>query len=1721
MISDPTGCSSGSSPAQGARWIWPVTGIAQAWADGAAGNGVMLRLANESAAVGDQSFERVFHSSTFKGTDARPPMLSVTYALPPEMGRLVAWPSVTLADGKVVVTSVTPELQARLADAATIPQRVELELEHDPSAPSQGTGLIWSGAVDSVPANAPALVKVPQGLLREGWNLRWRARASDGAVYSAWSVWQAFTLDTTVASPEVTCADYPAGQWSAKKSGATTCQVNNGTGKALPYSWGLDDATTSTQGSGGGTGGISNISITPDDGWHSLYVKIGNNVVSSYNFGVGPGGLTNPEPATRTGRAVALAARAAATWTGVRYEYRTDLTATGVWVTVPPMHVTKPGESTAITAWPMTRSDIGQPFGELAWEVAATLRAANRGDGPVQVRPCFTNGSAESCASPRLFLYGSTGFAASHALADVGPGTTSLVTGDFVISTRDGSVDGFDIGRTHTTLVPYTEQGVSGVFGPGWSASFSSGGGMSAYSLEDHSVEGYVQLVGPGRISLIYVVQADGSYSGVGDAADGSKIVKKSATEFRHITRGDVITKWTKDAQGRWTVNGVTPPVQESEVGYIRDAQGRYTRLLAPVPSGVTCSGSLVRGCRALDITYAATTTASGVASGWGDFAGQVKQLGYAAFDPVANTMRTTVVTTYAYDSTGHLRRATDARSGFSTVYYYNGQGRLSQIAPPGVEPWRLEYDSAGRFAHAVRTTPEGEAVYPVVFDVPVSGTGAPIDLSAAETAKWGQNADLPWTGAALFPPSHVPARGSDGAYRPGSEDWPHGSLTYMDISGRMVNNAGYGGGGWQISTTRYNERGLVTWSLSAGNRWRALNPDWTIAPFVAAQQTSSERANLLASVRTYDEQGYLRVAAGPAHEVMLSDRRLVTARGRTFYVYDEGKPTSGVDEFGTAYQDKQWHLVTTVRTEPLVLDGDTSVPAADVRVTETGYNPIKAGDQSGWKLGEATTERIVVGNGEPDLIKSMRYDAAGRLVESWAPGSNGNDSATIVTAYYTAGANATYPHCGNRPEWAGMACLHAPKQQPSGAALPVEENSSYDYFGALLSKKQTVGSVVRKSTTTYDSAGRVSTMGVAVTPVAAGGTPLAERRITYDPSSGLPKTISSDGETMTSDYDSLGREVTSTDATGNVAVTTYNIDGRVASVNDGKGVTQYTYDGTDARGNLELRGLLTGIQTSAGSFHAGYSADGRADFQVYPNNLWAASVYDSGGRQVAFSYGMDRMNWQPWLKWEEEADAAGTITQSVSPQSVNRFTYDRLGRLSKVEDVYDSVNCTTRIYAFDESFNRKRRDTHAPAPGGACSTATTPTTDTYVYNAAKHITNSGYSYDPFGRTTTVPAGHVDGGADLTVGYYADDKVASIVQDNESKAFVLDPAGRIRATTTVGGDRPGTTVNHYAGASGSPSWISEADGSWTRYIAGFEGMAVVQKSSNQEKVYLTNPHGDVVATVDNTASATGVEFYSEYTEYGAPRAANADIERYGWLGGGQHATKEIGGLTLMGGRLYNAETGRFLQTDNPTFGGSCNSYGYVCGDPVNPGGVEGDAAAPGPICSGPCLYREIKPSDKEAIACVWSFGKQQCEWGKQVADVAAEFARKRLGKAGEKETEIRSAVRHFIWQVLTTIAFGTEFAKEIADNHEKYSSRNKKESDFDQEVNRIARDYANANRDKLRKMWKEQGIDALLEYLYDEALFLFCGMKFGGFVIDCSQASAVYAAPEGTRTRFF
>jgi YD repeat-containing protein len=350
------------------------------------------------------------------------------------------------------------------------------------------------------------------------------------------------------------------------------------------------------------------------------------------------------------------------------------------------------------------------------------------------------------------------------------------------------------------------------------------------------------------------------------------------------------------------------------------------------------------------------------------------------------------------------------------------------------------------------------------------------------------------------------------------------------------------------------------------------------------------------------------------------------------------------------------------------------------------------------------------------------------------------------------------------------------------------------------------------------------------------------------------------------------------TDADGNTASTSYDIDGRVATAGDGKGTYTYTYDGTTG----EHRGLVTSLNVGAGSapstFTAGYNADGKVTSETYPNGLVAATSYDDNGEPTTLSYSKDGT---PWLAFAQANSVYGQIRIDSTPASSKSLGYDPSGRLTSVADTVSyggPAQCTTRVYAYDAESNRSSLSSYPDAGGsdaGTCSTSTTPAVYSFSYDQADRLTNTGYAYDLFGRTTTDP--YPPAGSSATLGYYVNDLVASETVGSSTRSYALDPARRIRSWT----DGSTTSTNHYTGASGdSPAWIG-AGTAWTRNITGIGGdLAATQTDTGTVTLQLANLHGDVVATVDDSTSASSPASYAESTEFGSPYFPSTAYPRY-------------------------------------------------------------------------------------------------------------------------------------------------------------------------------------------------------------------------------------------------
>lgn len=446
-------------------------------------------------------------------------------------------------------------------------------------------------------------------------------------------------------------------------------------------------------------------------------------------------------------------------------------------------------------------------------------------------------------------------------------------------------------------------------------------------------------------------------------------------------------------------------------------------------------------------------------------------------------------------------------------------------------------------------------------------------------------------------------------------------------------------------------------------------------------------------------------------------------------------------------------------------------------------------------------------------------------------------------------------------------------------------------------------------------------------------GRALPEVSLGYDPDSGLPTTRSTtEGgvtRTITTERDALGRVVAYSDADGNTTTTTYDLLGRPAEIDDGKGVQTFSYDGTS--------GLLTGLNDSqAGAFAVEYDPDGNISKQVYPNGLTAETTYDETGAATDLAY-VKQGEGEPWYQEHVKASIDGQWLSRDSSLSKQEYGYDGAGRLISVRDTPTGEGCVTRAYAYDANSNRTSKTTYPPAGDGSCDT-TSGEAQAYSYDGADRIVDDDFSYDAFSRITTIPAGYAGGGNALRLSYYLNDMVRSEAQGDVRQGWLLDPTQkRYRATLPRGGEQE---IWHYGDDSDLVTWSSRgkagAPEGWERNVFGVDGdlVALVTDDGTEAStsLQLANLHGDIVATASPDPEASAPTATFEADEFGVPRGTAE--RRYSWLGGGARRTTMPGGAIQMGVRGYVPSLGRFTTTD-PVDGGSANAYDYANADPVN------------------------------------------------------------------------------------------------------------------------------------------------------------------------------------------
>jgi RHS repeat-associated protein len=1018
---------------------------------------------------------------------------------------------------------------------------------------------------------------------------------------------------------------------------------------------------------------------------------------------------------TRTQSSVTLQASANGGGAWVTYKYRSGTTAS--FVNVPTTYVT------GTPTWPVTKT--AGVFTAYTWDVLNTLRATtgltNPPDTVLQVEACYGVSSTDAnplCSIPTNLQWVRNSFGSSDATTTVGPGSLSLLTGNYSVSATDASVPSYlgslSIGRSFTTLSPTADlPAATGVFGPGWTADLTGpDAGDADLTVTDTSAQGYLAFTGSDGASSVYQLASPAgtyplTFAGINDAsADGSSVAMTNASTITMTEQDATVTTWTGSGTS-WRVLSVVQAGNATTTTYSVDGAGRINRILGAVPTGISCaSPDTTAGCRSMTLTY--TTVAS---------KSRLQSVNYVAYNPAKTPtagMDIIEVAHYDYDATGQLLDSYDPRisPNLKTAYTYNTQHQLATLTPPGLASWNFSYDATGRLSMVYRADPvlAQTAYNTIAYGVPVSGGSAPINLTSTAMATWGQTADLPTTATAVFGPDHQPAT------TPTATDWPYASISYLDINGRETNTASYGAGAWQYGATAYDDTtGSALWSLTPSNRAQALTPTSDTDPIATSASTTIARAALLSTINTYDplNPDQLTDTTGPIHPLQLSTGA-ADARSHTHTSYDEGGPVdanSNPTDLG---------LPTTATTSASKYSAGTFTDVDSV-ITRTGYGATAVGGtKTGWDLRQATSSTTAgAGAGGTDLTRNTRYNDTGQVVQSWLPGSTGSDARSTSTAYFTATGTGS---CVSA--WmAGLGCSTGPTAQPgTGNPLPVT-TTTYNLYSQPLVATETAGTTVRTTTSTYDVAGRTVTTAVAVTPTAAGGATVPTTTNGYSSTTGLPTTVTDGSTTMTTGYDTLGRVNSYIDAAGTNSITGYDLSGHAISLNDGKGTTTWTYDSA-----TEHRGLITsedvGVGSAPGTFTGSYDADASLSVQTYPNGVTATSHYNNTGDATSLQY---KQGATTWMSFTQNPDAQGRTATQTSPMSSQNFTYDTAGRLTKTQDTVTTAAPST--LAIDTQASADSTST-----GGVISTPTFSTTaaDTVIALVSSDGPNAG------GQTSTV-----------------------------------------------------------------------------------------------------------------------------------------------------------------------------------------------------------------------------------------------------------------------------------------------------------------------------------------------------------------------------------------------
>ena len=454
--------------------------------------------------------------------------------------------------------------------------------------------------------------------------------------------------------------------------------------------------------------------------------------------------------------------------------------------------------------------------------------------------------------------------------------------------------------------------------------------------------------------------------------------------------------------------------------------------------------------------------------------------------------------------------------------------------------------------------------------------------------------------------------------------------------------------------------------------------------------------------------------------------------------------------------------------------------------------------------------------------------------------------------------------------------------------------------------------------------------LAMSMEPLAVESRDALEQRFEYDEAGNVARRVDPNGQATDYGYDAGGRLTRVRYPDGSEVAFTYDELGNLYSMSDATGETAYRYDelsrltavtlangmkvrtvygegeddsrqvvypdGSRATYRYDVAGRIVSVADSNGTTEFAYNKVGELVERRLANGLTSRYRYDGAGRPVAAEH---RLNGALILAHDYRLDGAGRPTSktltTATDSATTEYRYDLVGRL--VEERQADGHAVRHEY--DKAGNRTRTIT---AAGVVVS---------YLYGRDNRLKMAGdrwFEYDANGNLIAVLS--ADGITEYAYDY--ENRLVSVKSEDGEVRFEYGGDGRRWSTTTKTGTR------HFLPAPGefavSNNVLMEVDAQEailaTTTIA-HTSISTQQPGAAPSYYLYDRAGGDPVAICDHQGNLVSLVSYNPLGQMQTIRGDRRESGP-GYRGGTRDATT---GLIYLQGRYYDPGTARFLTPD--------------------------------------------------------------------------------------------------------------------------------------------------------------------------------------------------------------